>query len=241
MKRRNFYGGFIYLTLAFLLLAFNVSAQQAIFNVPSTDVLQKGGVYVEFDATFKPNNQVGLRKFSSFVPRVVVGVGKNVEVGVNFLGNLQPGSGMKMISPNAKWRVFYNEKRRIAGVVGGSLFIPISNRAYKFGGYSYAQVSKTFKQTGTRITTGAYLFTKNVVAENASRGGGQFGIEQPINDRFGLMADWITGKHSAGYFTPGGYFRPTKRTVGYLGYSIGNQNFRQGNHFVFAAVGITFY
>src|SRR5690349_3013730 len=31
------------------------SAQQTIFNVPSSDVLDKGKVYFELDATFKPN------------------------------------------------------------------------------------------------------------------------------------------------------------------------------------------
>lgn len=241
MKRRTVNRGLVYSIFAVLALSFNGLAQQAIFNVPSTDVLQKGGVYMEYDVTFKPNTQPGLKKFSSIVPRFVFGVGRNIEVGVNFLGNVQPGSGMKTISPNAKWRVYNSEKRRISVVVGGSLFFPFSNRAYKFGAYSYAQVSKTFGRSGTRITSGAYYFTKNVVAEKASRGGGQFGIEQPLTERFGLMADWLTGKNSAGYFTPGIYFRPTKRVTGYLGYSIGNQNAHQGNHFLYGAIGMTFY
>jgi hypothetical protein len=48
-------------------------AQQTIFNVPTTDVLEKGKVYAELDVSFKPNNSTAVDKFSSFVPRVVVG------------------------------------------------------------------------------------------------------------------------------------------------------------------------
>ena len=77
-------------------------AQQTIVNVPSSDVLGKGESYLEFDATFKfdknPNNSVN--KFSSFIPRVVAGVGKNIEVGLNLTGNIQPGSD----GSSQRWR-----------------------------------------------------------------------------------------------------------------------------------------
>src|SRR6185369_9326879 len=69
-----------------------VRAQQTIFNVPSADVLDKGKVYAELDASLKPTNGSEVMKFSSFVPRVVVGVGSNVEVGLNITGNIQPGA-----------------------------------------------------------------------------------------------------------------------------------------------------
>jgi len=41
----------------------------------------------------------------------------------------------------------------------------------------------------------------------ANRAGGQFGFEQPLNKKLSLAADWFTGKHSAGYFTPGLVFQ----------------------------------
>ncbi|MBK8146849.1 MAG: hypothetical protein IPK58_01185 [Acidobacteria bacterium] len=230
------------LTVVFVFgLAIASAAQQTIFNVPSTDILPKGSVYLEYGVSFKPNDQDALKKFSAIVPRVVVGIGRNVEVGVNFLGNLQPGSGMKTIAPTVKWRFYNSERRGISAVAGNTFYFPVSNRTYRFGSYSFSQVSKTFRGAGTRVSAGGYVFTKNVVAEKASRGGGQFGIEQPINGKFGVMADWITGKHSMGYLTPGAYFRPTNRITGYVGYSLGNQNLKGGNHFVYAAVGMTFF
>src|SRR5205814_10404556 len=57
--------------------------QQTVFNVPTTDVLDKGKAYFELDISAKPNNSDALNKFSSFVPRVVVGAGGRVEVGLN--------------------------------------------------------------------------------------------------------------------------------------------------------------
>ncbi len=212
-------------------------AQQTIFNVPSTDILDKGKVYFELDATFKPNNSDAVSRFSSVVSRIVVGAGGNVEVGLNVTGNIQPGADSTTLSPNIKWRVYNGEKNGVAVVVGDNLFVPVRNRSYNVGNYAYAQVSKTFAKTKTRITGGGYHFTKNVVAGGA-KAGGQFGFEQTVNKYLNINADWITGKHAAGYFTPGIAFKPSGKVTGYLGYSIGNTNARQGNHFVYAAIGI---
>src|SRR6476660_9190611 len=65
-----------------------VQGQETVFNVPTTDVLDKGKVYFELDISAKPNNSDALNKFSSFVPRVVVGTGHNIEIGLNIAGNV---------------------------------------------------------------------------------------------------------------------------------------------------------
>lgn len=215
----------------------DTAAQQTIFNVPSSDILDKGKVYVELDATFKPNDDEASRKFSSFVPRVVVGAGGDVEVGVNITGNLNPGTDTTTIVPAVKWRPYYSEKKRVSVVIGDNVFIPVRNKSYNIGNYLYAQVSKSFK-SGTRLSGGGYYFTKNVVASNAQRGGGQFGFEQTVNKYLNINADWYTGKHAAGYFTPGIAFKPHPKVTGYIGYSIGNADANKGNHFVYAAIGI---
>ena len=46
-------------------------AQQTVFNVPTTDVLDKGKVYFELDVSAKPNDSAAVNKFSAFVPRLV--------------------------------------------------------------------------------------------------------------------------------------------------------------------------
>ena len=212
-------------------------AQQTIFNVPTTDVLDKRKVYAELDASLRPTDGSEVARFSSFVPRVVIGAGGNVEFGLNITGNIQPGPDSTTLVPTIKWKPFQTEDGW-AIVVGDDLFIPVRNRAYDAGNYFYAATSKSF-QSGTRITFGGYDFTDNVVAA-ANRAGGQFGFEQPLNRKVTLAADWFTGKHAAGYFTPGIIFKAGPKVTGYAGYSIGNQNVSGGNHFFLLELGYNF-
>ena len=213
-------------------------AQQTIFNVPTTDVLDRGKVYAEVDVSFKPNDSQTVTKFSSFVPRIVVGAGDHVEVGLNITGNIQPGPDTTTLVPTAKWKFYQGKDNGFAIVVGDNFFIPVRNRSYRAGNYAYLEFSKSFKR-GTRLTAGAYDFTRNVVT-SANRAGGQFGFEQPLNKKLSIAADWFTGKHSAGYFTPGVVFKVGPKITGYAGYSIGNQNPGRGNHFFLLEVGYNF-
>ena len=215
-----------------------VQGQQTLFNVPSTDVLAKGKVYAELDASLKPTDGAVVTKFSSFVPRVVVGAGNRVEIGLNLTGNIQPGADSTTLVPTIKWKPYQGGDNGWAFVVGDNLFIPVRNRAYNAGNYVYAEMSKTFKG-GTRITFGGYDFTRKVVA-SANRAGGQFGFEQPLNEKVTFAADWLTGKHGAGYFTPGVVFKVGPKVTGYAGYSIGNQNLSNGNHFFLLELGYNF-
>lgn len=215
-----------------------VSAQQTIFNVPTTDVLGYGKVYVELDASFKFNDQTALRRFSSFVPRVVVGVGGNVEVGLNVTGNVQPGDDSTTLVPTVKWKFYENKKKDTAFIAGSNVYIPVRNRTYNVGTYSYLAVSKTINKT--RLTGGGFVASKNVFASNAVRAGGQFGIEQTINSKVTLAADWITGRHSAGYFTPGVIYKPHPKVTTYLSYSIGNDQAVKGNHYFLFELGYNF-
>jgi hypothetical protein len=213
-------------------------AQQTIFNVPTTDVLDRGKVYAELDVSFKPTDSTSVNKFSSFVPRVVVGAGSRIEIGLNITGNIQPGPDTTTLVPAVKWKPYQGKDNGVAIVVGDHLYFPVRNRAYNAGNYVYAEISKTFK-TGTRVTAGGYDFTRNVVA-TANRSGGQFGFEQPLNKKVTLAADWFTGKHAAGYFTPGVVFKVGPKVTGYAGYSIGNQNPSSGNHFFLLELGYNF-
>lgn len=218
-----------------------VTETKAQFNVLATDTLNKGEVYLELGSTFKPNNHDFAQRFTSFVPRIAYGVTRDFEIGVTVLGNVQPGADVTIISPMFKWRVYENEEHGIAVSIGNNSYIPVRNKSFKFGSNFYVQARKIFSKTGTQITFGSYHYTKNIVAENAQRAGGMFGIEQSVNNRFGVAADWITGKHAAGCFTFGFYFKPHKRMISYVGYSVGNGNAARGNHYFFANVGISLH
>lgn len=213
-------------------------AQQTIFNVPTTDIMGRGKVYGEFDAAFKPTDSDAVNKFSSFVPRFVVGVGGNVEVGLNVVGNYQPGSDSTTLVPTVKWKFYENKKKDTALIAGANLYVPVKNRAYNIGTYSYIAVSKTINKT--RLTAGGYVASRNVFSPNAVRAGGQFGVEQTINSKFTVATDWITGKHSSGYFSPGVIYKPTSKVTTYWSYSIGNADAGRGNHFFLFEVGYNF-
>src|SRR5262245_51484581 len=68
----------------FLVASHSAMAQSTIFNVPTTDTVQKGKTYFEFD--FLPQlpapEGAGTHVYN---PRVVFGVVNNVEAGANFL------------------------------------------------------------------------------------------------------------------------------------------------------------
>lgn len=227
-----------FLILSFIwtvVLRSQANAQQTIFNVPTADVLDKGKVYVELDGSFKINDQDALGQFSSFVPRVVVGIGGNVEVGLNVTGNIQPGDDSTTLVPTLKWKFYENEKGNLALFGGTNVYIPIRNRAYNVGTYSYLAASKSINKT--RITAGGFVASKNVFAVDAVRSGGQFGFEQTVNRKFSVAADWITGRHASGYFSAGVIYKPHPKVATYWSYSIGNRNARSGNHLFLLELG----
>lgn len=218
--------------------AVSVEAQQTIFNVPTSDVLDQGKVYVELDVAFKLDNRNQFRRFSSFVPRMVMGTGGNVEVGLNVTGNIQPGEDSTTVVPTVKWKFYQNGKKDLTLFAGTNVYIPVRNRSYNIGTYSYAAVSKTINKT--RLTAGGFVASKNVFATDAVRSGGQFGIEQTLNGKLTFAADWITGRHASGYFTPGVIYKPHPKVTTYFSYSIGNDKAAAGNHFFLFEIGYNF-
>jgi hypothetical protein len=228
----------VFIAALLLLLGAGASAQQVIFNVPSVDVLDKNETYLEAGTTFG----VHAPRFSTFVPRVVIGARKNVEVGVNYQGNIQPGLDLPVFVSTFKWRVAGNgDKPGWVVTIGDHVYSPFRRRQqYRTGNYAYAQLTRVFGEGTTRLTAGGYHFTKDVVAEGAQRAGGQFSIEQNVTGKLTLMADWLTGKHDLGYSTYGFAYDINDRITPYAGYSIGNTGVRDGNHYFVIGVGFYF-
>ena len=229
------------LLFVLLMTAFAIEAhsQQTVFNVPTTDVLDKDKVYFELDISAKPNDSAALGHFSSFVPRLVVGAGHNIEIGLNVLGNIQPGADATTLVPALKYRIYNGKDNGWAIVVGDHLFIPVHNRGYSLGDHAYLITQKSFK-SGTRVGLGVGVFTKNVVAPNATRGAGMFTFEQPVTKKLNWNADWFTGKHSAGYVTTGLAYKLTRKLTVDGAYSIGNSRAANGNHFFYFELGYNF-
>lgn len=190
-------------------------------------------MYGELDLTYQHQSNLG-----SFTPRFVLGVGRRIEIGMNFNGMNTAADPQTVISPTAKWKLYDGGSNGWAFLVGDSVFIPVQNRAYSGGNYVYAEFVKTFK-TGTRATFGTFHFSRDVVA-SANRAGGQFAIEQPVGKRLTLAADWFTGDHAAGYITPGVVVKLTPKLTWYASYQIGNGEVSKGNHQLLTEIGWNF-
>ena len=222
--------------LLLLLVIFPVRgayAQQTVFDVPSADILDKGKVYFEQDGTGRV-----VDPYSTFTPRIVVGIGHQIEVGVNFDGLSAPTVGELDISPTAKWRIW---KARTSGwsfLVGDDLFFPVYQRSYDAGNYAYAFFAKEWKH-GTRLSAGGYDFTRNVVT-TGNRAGGQFTIEQTLNKRLTLASEWYTGNSAVGYVNTGVVIKLTQKLTLYTAYQIGNTGVSAGNHQFLWEIGYNF-
>jgi hypothetical protein len=198
------------------------AAQETVFDVPSADILDRGKVYGELDGTVRPVDPM-----ATFTPRVVIGIGHNIEVGVNFDGLSAPDNGELSISPTIKWRPWHTESGW-SFYVGDDIFFPVYNRTFNAGNYAYAMFAKQWKK-GTRVGVGAYDFTRYVVA-GANRAGGQFTLEQPVASRVTLAAEWYTGNTATGYVNAGAVWKITPKFTLYTAYQVGNAGVSAGNH-----------
>src|SRR5215470_5460569 len=84
-------------------------AQSTIFNIPTTDAVAPKKVYFEFDflSHLESHDNGG---FQTYVPRVVVGVGKGVEVGLNVASTHSAAPTVVYAQPNIKWGFYANEE-----------------------------------------------------------------------------------------------------------------------------------
>jgi hypothetical protein len=218
------------LLILFLSLSASILAQETVFNVPSGDVLDRGKIYGEFDFTYRPTDAL-----RAFTPRLVVGLGKQVEIGLNVNGVMTPLASQTTITPTIKWKAYDGGNNGWSFLVGDNLFIPVQNKTYDTGTWVYAELVKSWN-TNTRATLGAYYATPNVFT-SFQRAGGQFAIEQTLTKRVTLAADCFTGNSSVGYVTPGLIVKLTPKVTWYISYQFGNPGMAPTNHQVLTEIG----
>ena len=227
------------LLLALITLSSGVAlAQSTIFNIPSTDVVAKKKVYFEFDLiTHLESHDNG--GFQTYVPRVVVGVGKGVELGLNVASTDSAGPTIVYAQPNIKWQFYANEGSGMAMTVGAIAYTPLKDRsANDTFGFFYGNMSKKFKgDYGPRFTVGGYGLG-GLDIDGVDKGGAMVGYEQPLAKKASFVADWFSGKNGFGYVTPGFSFALPKNSLLNIGYSIGNTGRKNNGLFVY--YGITF-
>jgi hypothetical protein len=235
-----------------------VFAQTTIFNIPTTDVIAAKKVYFEFDLVshLESHDKGG---FQTYIPRVIVGLGKGAEVGLNVASADSKTATAVYAQPNIKWQFYADDKRGVAMSAGAIAYIPLKDRDInETFGFFYANVSKKFVcQYGPRLTFGGYKIggvdvdvdkggvivgTEKPFISKANfaldKGGILTGYEQPITSKASFVIDWLSGKNGFGYVTPGFTFSLPKNGLLNIGYSFGNSG--RKNNALFVYYGITF-
>jgi len=241
-RTNNFASKILFPALLVALLSFGAQiarAQSTLVTIPSTDVVSERKVYLEFDyiSHYASHHHGG---FQTYEPRVAVGVGHHVEVGVNVVYTHGFGGNQPIeIQPNIKWRFYQNEKQRVSAVAGVILYAPVTHRTgTNTFVMLYALISKKMAgKFGPRLTGGGYALPGSDDGTGA-KSGAMAGYEQPLARRVSFVVDWASGRNRFGYVTPGFSFATTQHSNVYTGYSIGNQGRR--NNALFAYYGITF-
>ena len=228
----SFFG---FVAFACLMSGQNVKAQSAIVNVPSTDVVPTKKLYVEMDFITNYAWQRDDARFANYLPRAVVGVGHNIEVGTNVWYTRVPGGGQPIeIQPNAKWQFYSNEGTGVAAVVGCIWYVPVTHRAgTNTLGQCYSLASEKFNgKYGPRFTGGGYgLIGAN--NEQRTKVGAIVGYEQPFSPKVGLIVDWASGQNRFGYISPAlNFVFPHNGNLS-AGYAIANHGRGNNNLFLY--------
>jgi hypothetical protein len=213
-----------------------VRGQSTILRAPSADVVAPHKVAFEFD--FNDFRKVpGDGSQQKYMPRVVVGIGRNLEAGVNVGTVISGNPSVVYVEPNVKWQFYRNDKATLNMSFGVVAHIPVKGPNRSISELFYLNASKTLSgKHGPRITFGGYSIDGS--GFGASRRGVIAGVEEPLAPKVSLVADWFSGKNRLGYVTPGLAFALDRRSGLLAGYSIGNSGRR--NHGVFMYYYITF-
>jgi len=216
-----------------------VTAQTTLLNEPSTDVVAAKKVYLEFDFL---TNYAWQRQgsFQNYIPRAVIGVGKNIEVGANVSYTHVSGENLPIeVQPNIKWQVYSNEANGTALAVGCILYAPVTHRAgTNTLGQCYSVFSKQVRgRFGPRFTGGGYALL-HANEDERTKAGAILGYEQPLFKKVGLIVDWSSGDNRLGYVSSGLSFTTSKNSALTTGYTVANHG--RGKNALFAYYGIQF-
>jgi len=218
----------VFAVVSVLLSCYGVSAQSTVFNIPSTDIQTARRFYVEADfmAHFSSHETGGYQLYG---PRVVYGLSKRAEVGVNaFFVHTTPAEPIE-IQPNFKFRFYENEEKGVAAAAGVLASVPLTRRSSSnTSAMVYGVASKSIKGSyGPRFTAGGYRLIGSF-APGTRRQGLLVGYEQRITSKLTFVADWSSGNNDYGYVVAGVGLALSRKSLLYVGYNIGNHG--RGNN-----------
>ena len=208
--------------IIYTLICLPCSAKQTIFNVPSADITEKGHLFLQQEAQWTAWGEDAFFVGTTFA---AYGIGHNVELDANLFNvgapstkNISLGVGFKAAIP-VPWFKEKFPKRELKLTIGNDVLFGLEGNG--FGDWVYVHLSGRIPKVNTRLTAGISYGTRQVFGIDQLA----FiaGVEQPINEQWGLLADWYSGsEHWAGYLIVGANYNFPKNTTLYVGYQIPN-------------------
>lgn len=242
----------LFVACAFM-VQFSAFGQQNFFNVPSSDITPKKKLFFQQQANLTTQTVQFNTTFS-------YGLGKNTEIGINFLGftagkdffkkgfetsgDVENTPLFPFVMVNFAKAFPITESFKLAA--GTQFGVDISKKIDEIntGGYVYLNAVKYIEKTHTKLVLGLYGATDDFVGTESrnflnknvalSEVGIQSGIEQNIwDERLVFQADFISGKHNIGETVVGFAYYLTPKWVLSSGYQIPNKNSLSSKSIVF--------
>jgi hypothetical protein len=216
-------------------------AQSTIFNIPTTDTVSPKKGYFEIDYLPQAPAPEG-SSWQIIMPRIVLGVSPQVEVGLNSFNTMYADGGgtYAYIQPNVKYKFFANDDQGLAAAAGIIGYVPVNKRDSSDSfGMVYGLFSKKVTD-GPRFHAGVY---QSLSYGDDETGGVILGYEQPLSSRASFVVDFLSGKNFWGYLTPGISIVLPRNGLLNIGYSLGNDSYEDpsnDNRALFVYYGITF-
>jgi hypothetical protein len=207
-------------------------AQQNLFNIPSSDITQKGKMFYQHQLNVYANKLESKAHF-------VYGLGKGWDVGANLVGkgfyfppewravyNDNPAQGaVYPILMGTVQKQFNVSKRfdiNIGAQIGHNLSNKIENKRVNY--FTYALSTYYFDDDRKSRIVGGLYKTNQMFVGNGNTFGALLGYEVKLSKRFYLMGDWISGRNDAAVGVVGGMYNLTKRIQLCAGLQVPNPN-----------------
>lgn len=200
----------------------NVSyAQQTVFNVPSSEVVEKNSVYFQHQSNFRPWKP---ERYYHTDNNVAFGLGHNTELNASLYNIEAPESTNRAIGIGFRSAIPLLRKKfpeqEFKVTVGDML--PVSLDGHGAGNWGYGHLSGTIPKLNTRIIAGIGAGTEDIFGSDTVHFMGA--IEQPLvkSEKVKLIADWMSGSHTYGFLTSGLAYKINDHVTVEVGYQIPN-------------------
>jgi hypothetical protein len=219
---------FYFLYLLIFVCSSQLFGQQNLFNIPSGDITPKGKFFYQHQFNFYSANELESKS------HIVYGAGKGWDLGVNFVDlPLSFGQGGRIVSfnDNSKRKPLYPllmftlQKQfvlkaehwfiNVGTQIGPNLSNEFSNK--RIAAMNYALIRWQPSKKGYLIAGPYHTNDVFVGGPPKNNFGLMFGYEYRLNDKWLLMADFISGSHKKSQTVIGGGYNVSHKLQLFLG------------------------